>query len=75
MTENPKKNLIPDAGDQRWIEGFELAIDELQAILDDYKDEEGAENFGTVKNFVNFMTEKMIRMRDGLIDELLYEAS
>jgi hypothetical protein len=75
MTENPKKELIKDAGDQRWIEGFELAIDELQAILEDYKEEEGTENFGTVKNFVNFMTEKMIRMRDGLIDELLYEAS
>lgn len=72
MTENPKKKLITDGGDQRWIEGFELAIEELQEILVEYK-EEGAENFETVKNFVRYMTEKMIRTRDELIAELLAE--
>jgi hypothetical protein len=73
MTENPKKELIPDVDDQCWIEGFELAIEEVQDILDEYKEEKGAENFETVKNFVCYMTEKLLRMRDGLINEILEE--
>ena len=71
---------IEEQADRSWIDGFEVAIEEVDETFEDYKKElEKLEpsvkqmQYEAVQHFVQFLKDDMLRMRDGMIDAIIEE--
>ena len=77
---SPEVEKIEDQADQSWIDGFEVAIEDVDEAFEDYKKElEKLEpsvkqmRYEAVQHFVQFLKDDMLRMRDGMIDAIIEE--
>ena len=77
---SPKVEKIEDQADQSWIDGFEVAIEDVDEVFEDYKKElEKLEpsvkqmRYEAVQHFVQFLKDDMLCMRDGMIDAIIEE--
>ncbi len=77
---SPEVEKIEDLEDRSWIDGFEIAIGEVDDALEDYKKElEKLEpsvrqmRYETAQLFVQFLRKDMLRMRDGMIEGIIEE--
>jgi hypothetical protein len=77
---SPKVKKIEEQADRSWIDGFEVAIEEVDEAFEDYKKElEKLEpsvkqmRYEAVQHFVQFLKDDMLRMRDGMIDAIIEE--
>ena len=77
---SPEVKKIEEQVDRSWIDGFEVAIEEVDEALEDYKKElEKLEpsakqmRYEAVQHFVQFLKDDMLRMRDGMIDAIIEE--
>ena len=77
---SPEVKKIEEQVDRSWIDGFEVAIEEVDEAFEDYKKElEKLEpsvkqmRYEAVQHFVQFLKDDMLRMRDGMIDAIIEE--
>ena len=77
---SPKVKKIEEQAHRSWIDGFEVAIEEVDEAFEDYKKElEKLEpsvkqmRYEAVQHFVQFLKDDMLRMRDGMIDAIIEE--
>jgi hypothetical protein len=77
---NTEVEKITEQADRSWIDGFEMAIGEIDDALANYEDEldDSIPSFKQLsleiaQHFADYLRQDMLRMRDGMIDSILDE--